>query len=165
MQWKPYNHRWPAPFIAAPTRSTCEHAALPCLYTEQCFTDSQGARGFAAALCAKLFAIATLFGLGADVFVTDRQHVSPCPDYCGPDHHPHPLTLILTHSDVAFFGPPPWVSPVFREFSIVGQADAAPLNTGMLYFQHVRPSADHTVQWILAEWLHRVQTSLVYRRV
>ena len=67
----------------------------------------------------------------------------------------------LTHSDVAFFGPPPWVSPVFRDLSIVGQADAVPLNTGMLYFQHVRPSADHTVQWILAEWLHRVQTSLL----
>ena len=46
---------------------------------------------------------------------------------------------------------------MFRDLSIVGQADAVPLNTGMLYFRHVRPSADHTVQWILAEWLHRVQ--------
>ena len=32
------------------------------------------------------------------------------------------------------------------------------ISIGMLFFQHVRPSADHTVQWILAEWLHRVQT-------
>ena len=47
---------------------------------------------------------------------------------------------------------------MFRDLSIVGQADSLPLNTGMLYFRHVRPSADHTVQWILAEWLHRVQT-------
>ena len=47
---------------------------------------------------------------------------------------------------------------MFRDLSIVGQADSLPLNTGMLYFRHVRPSADHTVEWILAEWLHRVQT-------
>ena len=123
---------WPGPFIVAPTRGACERAGLPCLFTERCFVDRYLNKGFAAALCAKVFAVATLFQLGADVLVTD--------------------------SDVAFFGPPPWRNPVFEDLSIVGQVDAVPLNTGMLYFKHARPSADLVVQWILAEWLHRIQT-------
>lgn len=124
---------WPTPFVAATTQRACNQTAVPCLFTNRCgFLDTRGRAGFAGALCAKVLAAATLFELGADVFVTD--------------------------SDVAFFGGPPWDSPAFQDASIVGQGDAVPLNTGMLYLRHVRPSADVIVKWTLAEWLHRIQT-------
>ena len=81
-----------AHFLAAPETAVCVESGLPCLYTRRCLHTA-----FAMVLCAKILAVARLYEVGADIFVTD--------------------------SDVAFFRKLQWAHPTFRTSSIVGMED------------------------------------------
>ena len=118
------------PLLVSDTAQLCSHVKVPCAYTTQC-TERRGT--FARVLCAKLFALARLFASGADVFVIDSD-----------------LTVLSAEPFRLWQGP-------LVNASIICQKDEPFINSGMIRIQHVSPTADVTVAWLLEEWLHRVR--------
>ena len=120
--------QFPVVLLVAPSSQACAHGGVPCLFMQRC---AELPTPFDRVLCAKLNAISRLFGLGADLFITDS------------DVH-------VFHNMAAA-----WASAELRGASIIAQGDTPQINTGMLRIQHVGQGADAMTRWLLDEWRRR----------
>ena len=124
--------KFPAVMLATPDVATCSAAMVDCLYFDRI---SLNFGRVARVLLAKTYAVMKLFEAQKDVFVCD--------------------------SDVAVFQSMAnlWRGELANTSLIVQEEySGVVLNSGMLRVQHVEPTADATVGWLLREWVRRVFT-------